>query len=349
MTATATATATAAPTRRLTIAKAMSEAIGLSMDADPKVIVLGEDIGALGGVFGTTQGLLERFGAARVRDTPISETAFIGAAVGLAAAGMRPIVELMFVDFFGVCMDAIYNLAAKQSYFSGGHVCCPMVLMTSVGGGYGDAGQHSQCLYATFAHLPGLKVVMPSNAYDAKGLMLSAIADANPVVFMFHKALQGMGWLGTVPGSIVHVPSEMYTVPIGRAATVRPGRDITLVGLGLTVHLALQAATTLAAQGIEAEVIDLRSIAPLDREAIAASVAKTRRLIVVDDDYRSFGVSAEVIAGACEGDVDWLSAPARITHPDVPIPYSPALEHPLLPSAAKIVEASTRLCHDKVE
>ncbi|MEP6886286.1 MAG: pyruvate dehydrogenase complex E1 component subunit beta [Gammaproteobacteria bacterium] len=343
-----TAPTAAATTRRLTIAKAMSEAIGLSMNADSKVIVLGEDIGALGGVFGTTQGLLERFGAERVRDTPISETAFIGAAVGLAAAGMRPIVELMFVDFFGVCMDAIYNLAAKQSYFSGGHVRCPMVLMTSVGGGYGDAGQHSQCLYATFAHLPGLKVVMPSNAYDAKGLLLSAIADANPVVFMFHKALQGMGWLGTVPGSIVHVPQEMYEIPIGKAATVRLGSDITLVGLGLTVHLALQAAATLSSEGIEAEVIDLRSISPLDRETIAVSVAKTRRLIVVDDDYRSFGVSAEVIAGACEEGVDWLAAPARITHPDVPIPFSPALEHPLLPSVAKIVKASRVLCAGKV-
>lgn len=189
---------------------------------------------------------------------------------------------------------------------------------------------------------------MPSNAYDAKGLMQSAIADGNPLEFMFHKAMQGMGWLGTVPGSIVQLPPEMYEVPIGKAAKVRLGRDITLVGLGLTLHLALQAAATLAAEGIEAEVIDLPSIAPLDHEAIAISVAKTRRLIAVDDDYRSFGVSAEIIAGASEVGVDWLSAPARITHPDVPIPYSPALEHPLLPSASKIVEAARRLCRGKV-
>lgn len=326
-----------ATTRRLTIAKAMSEAIAIAMTADSNVLVLGEDIGKLGGVFGTTQGLLERFGAERVRDTPISETAFIGAAVGLAAAGMRPIVELMFVDFFGVCMDAIYNLAAKQSYFSGGKVACPLVLMTSVGGGYGDAGQHSQCLYSTFAHLPGLKVVLPSTSYDAKGLMLSAIADANPVVFMFHKALQGMGWLGTVPGSITAVPEDSYTVPIGRAAVVRPGADMTLVGVGVTVHHALEAAAQLAKNGIEAEVLDLRTISPLDRESIAASVRKTRRLIVIDDDYSSFGLSAEVMASAVESGVDWLSTPSRIAYADVPVPFSPALEHPLLPSAAKIV------------
>ena len=331
--------------RRLTIAKAMSEALGLAMELDPNVLILGEDIGALGGVFGTTHGLLERFGAERVRDTPISETAFIGAAVGLAAAGMRPVVELMFVDFFGVCMDAISNLAAKQSYFSGGRVSCPMVLMTAVGGGYGDGGQHSQCLYSTFAHLPGLKVVMPSNAYDAKGLLLSAIADSNPVIFMFHKTLQGMGWLGTVPGSIVHVPAEPYTVPIGQAAIVKSGTDITLAGLGVTVHHALQAAATLALEGIDAEVLDLRTIAPLDRDALTASVARTRRLIVIDDDYRSCGVSAEVIASACESGVDWLAVPARITYPDVPVPYSPVLEHPLLPDAAAIVDSARRMFH----
>ena len=179
--------------RRLTIARAMSEAIAQNMRADPTVFVMGEDIGKLGGVFGTTQGLLEEFGEERIRDTPISETAFIGAAVGAATQGMRPIAELMFVDFFGVCMDAIYNLAAKNAYFSGGAQPCPMVLMTAVGGGYSDGGQHSQCLYGTFAHLPGMKVVSPSNAYDAKGLMNAAIADNNPVVFMFHKGLQGMG------------------------------------------------------------------------------------------------------------------------------------------------------------
>jgi pyruvate dehydrogenase E1 component beta subunit len=218
-----------------------------------------------------------------------------------------------------------------------------MVLMTSVGGGYGDAGQHSQCLYATFAHMPGLKVVLPSTSYDAKGLMLSAIADPNPVVFMFHKALQGMGWLGTVPGSITSVPEESYTVPIGRAAVVKAGTDVTLVGVGVTVHHALEAAAQLATAGIDAEVLDLRTISPLDRESIAASVRKTRRLIVIDDDYLSFGLSAEVMASAVESGVDWLSAPARIAYADVPVPFSPALEHPLLPSAAKITERAQAL------
>jgi pyruvate dehydrogenase E1 component beta subunit len=334
---------TATP-RRLTIARAMSEALSQAMDADANVLVMGEDIARLGGVFGTTQGLLERFGPERVRDTPISETAFIGAGVGLAASGMRPVVELMFVDFFGVCMDAIYNLAAKQSYFSGGNVACPMVLMTSVGGGYGDAGQHSQCLYATFAHLPGMKVVIPSNAYDAKGLMLAAIADDNPVVFMFHKALQGMGWLGTVPRSIVHVPPEQFVVPIGTAAVVRPGSDVTLVGWGVTLHHALDAAEELALEGVEAEVIDVRTLAPLDRGTIRASVARTGRLIVVDDDYRSCGVAAEIIASVCEdSSMRMRSAPRRIAFPDVPVPFAPELEHSLLPNAAKIVAAAREI------
>jgi pyruvate dehydrogenase E1 component beta subunit len=327
--------------RRLTIAKAMSEALAQEMERDARVLVLGEDIGALGGVFGTTQGLLARFGATRVCDTPISETGFIGAAVGLAGEGYRPVVELMFVDFFGVCMDAIYNLAAKQSYFSGGQVRCPMVLMTSVGGGYGDAGQHSQCLFATFAHLPGLKVVVPSTAYQAKGLMTAAIRDDSPVVFMFHKALQGMGWLGTVPGSIDGVPEEAYTCPLDRARIARAGSDVTVTGIGLTVHHALQAADRLAPRGVSVEVIDLVSLSPLDRETIRRSVAKTGRLIAVDDDYHSYGVSAEVLATASESrDVRWRSAPVRITHPDVPIPFSPALEHPLLPAAEHIVAAA---------
>jgi pyruvate dehydrogenase E1 component beta subunit len=327
--------------RNLTIAKAMAEAIAEEMRRDPAVLVLGEDIGKLGGVFGNTRGLYEEFGGARVRDTPISETAFIGAAVGMACVGMKPIVELMFVDFFGVCMDAIYNLAAKNCYFSGGQSPVSMVLMTSVGGGYGDAGQHSQCLYGTFAHLPGLKVVVPSNAYDAKGLMLSAIRDPNPVVYMFHKALQGMGWLGTVKGAINDVPEDEYLVPIGKAAIARPGRDVTLVGLGSTVHHALDAAAELAKEGIEADVIDLRSLVPLDRETVLASVRKTGRLVVADDDYQSFGVSGEIIALASEGAFQQLkAAPRRVAFPDIPIPFSPALERPLLPDAAKIAAAA---------
>ena len=338
-----TATATALPNRakrNLTIAKAMAEALAQEMRRDPSVLVLGEDIGQLGGVFGNTRGLIEEFGPARVRDTPISETGFIGAAVGMAAVGLRPVVELMFVDFFGVCMDAIYNLAAKNCYFSGGQAGVPMVLMTSVGGGYGDAGQHSQCLYGTFAHLPGMKVVVPSNAYDAKGLMLSAIRDDNPVIFMFHKALQGMGWLGTVPGSITSAPSDSYTVPIGQAQCVRDGADVTIVGLGLGVHQALDAAKRLEAEGVSAEVIDLRTIAPLDRATVRASVKKTGRLVTVDDDYLSYGIGAEIIASVCEdSSIKLRAAPMRIAHPDIPIPFTPVMEHFVLPNSDKITDA----------
>lgn len=330
--------------RRLTISRAMSEAIAQNMRTDPAVFVMGEDIGKLGGVFGTTQGLLEEFGGERIRDTPISETAFIGAAVGAATQGMRPIAELMFVDFFGVCMDAIYNLAAKNAYFSGGAQPCPMVLMTAVGGGYSDGGQHSQCLYGTFAHLPGMKVVSPSNAYDAKGLMNAAIADNNPVVFMFHKSLQGMGWLGTEPGSVVHVPTEHYVLPMGAGKVVREGSDLTIAALGPGVHQALAAAKTLQAEGLSAEVIDLRSLVPLDRELLFASVQKTGRLLVVDEDYQSFGVSGELIASVVERDVSILRAsPARVAYPDIPIPFTPPMEQYALPNSEKIHAAACRM------
>jgi pyruvate dehydrogenase E1 component beta subunit len=325
--------------RKLTIAKAMSEALAQEMERDDDVLVMGEDIAKLGGVFGNTAGLLDAFGKERVRDTPISETGFIGAAVGMAAAGLKPVVELMFVDFFGVCMDAIYNLAAKQSYFSAGQVTCPMVLMTSAGGGYGDAGQHSQCLYATFGHLPGMKVVIPSTAYDAKGLLIAAIRDENPVIFMYHKALQGMGWLGTEPGAITPVPKAAYTVPIGKAAVVREGTDITLVGLGATVHHCLKAAEMAADDGISADVIDLRTIAPMDRPTVLKSVGKTGRLLAVDDDYFSFGVSGEIIASVCESGQTLHASPKRISHPDIPIPFAPEMEHAVLPNADKVYQA----------
>lgn len=333
-------TVTATGTRKLTIARAMAEAMAQEMRLDPRVFVMGEDIGPLGGVFGNTRGLHEEFGAERVRDTPISETAFIGAAVGAASDGMRPIVELMFVDFFGVCMDAIYNLMAKNTYFSGGKIKVPMVLMTSTGGGYSDAGQHSQCLYGTFAHLPGMKVVVPSNAFDAKGLMVAAIRDDNPVVFMYHKALQGMGWLGTEKGATVPVPEESYTLEIGKAAVVREGHDLTLVSLGAGVHHCLRAAKTLEEEGFSAEVVDLRSLVPLDRATVRASVAKTGRLIVVDEDYHSYGVSGEIIASVAEhGHAGLKAAPKRIAYPDIPIPFAPTMEQWALPNADKIVDA----------
>ncbi|MBO9465629.1 alpha-ketoacid dehydrogenase subunit beta [Tropicibacter sp. R15_0] len=331
--------------RKLTIARAMAEATAQEMRIDPSVFVMGEDIAELGGVFGNTRGLLEEFGKERVRDTPISETGFIGAAVGAAQDGMKPVVELMFVDFFGVCFDAIYNLMAKNTYFSGGKFNVPMVLMTSTGGGYSDAGQHSQCLYGSFAHLPGMKVVSPSNAYDAKGLMTAALRDPNPVIYMYHKGLQGMGWLGTEKGAIVHVPEESYEVEIGKAAIAREGRDVTIVSIAQGVHHGLKAADKLAEQGISAEVVDLRSLVPLDRDTIRASVAKTGRLIVVDEDYHSYGVSGEIIATVTESNMADLKAPPkRIAYPDVPIPFARVMEQHCLPNADKIVAAARDIC-----
>lgn len=330
--------------RMLTGNKAMAEAIALEMERDPNVFVLGEDVGKYGGIFGSTQGLFEKFGAERVMDTPISETAFIGAAIGAAAEGMRPIAELMFVDFFGVCMDQIYNHMAKIHYMSGGNVKLPMVLMTAVGGGYNDAAQHSQTLYATFGHMPGMKVVAPSTPYDLKGMMISAIRDDNPVLFMFHKTLQGLGWMDQLDASISHVPEEAYTVPLDKAKVVREGKDITIVGLQMTMHYALEAAERLAKEGIEAEVIDLRSIAPIDKETILASVRKTHRLMVVDEDYLSYGVTAEISAIVAEEALYELDAPIkRIAIPDVPIPYSRPLEKFILPSAEKIYQETLKL------
>ena len=230
---------------RLTTAKAMVEAIELEMERDPSVFYLGEDVGAYGGIFSSTTGLLDTFGPQRVIDTPISETAFIGLAIGAAVEGMRPIVELMFADFMGVCLDQIYNHMAKIHFESGGNVKVPMVLTTAVGGGYSDGAQHSQCLWGTFAHLPGMKVVVPSNPYDAKGLMTSAIRDDNPVVYMFHKGVMGLPWMAKNPRTIADVPDGDYEVPIGKAAVARDGTDVTVVTLSLSVHHALDVAEKL--------------------------------------------------------------------------------------------------------
>jgi len=335
---------TAATERKLTTQKAIAEGIATEMAEDETVFVMGEDVGTYGGIFGATEGLLDTFGPERIIDTPISETAFIGAAVGAAINGMRPIVELMFVDFFGVCMDQIYNNMAKVHYFSGGNVKVPMVLTTAVGGGYSDAGQHSQTLWGMFAHLPGMKVVIPSNPYDAKGLMIAAIRDDNPVVYMFHKGVLGLGWMTNNPRATGEVPEGPYEVPIGKANVVREGTDVTIATVGLSVHKALDAAETLAAQGVSAEIMDLRSLVPLDREAIVASLEKTHRLVVVDEDYHSFGMSGEVIATAVEGAFDFLDAPpVRVTTPDIPIPYSRPMEEWALPSADRIAEAASSL------
>ncbi len=330
--------------RLLTTAKAISEAIAQEMERDPSVFVMGEDIGVYGGIFGATEGLLAKFGPERVMDTPISETGFIGAATGAALSGMRPIVELMFVDFMGVCLDQIYNHMAKIHYESGGNLAVPVVVTTAIGGGYGDAAQHSQTLYGLFAHLPGMKIVIPSTPHDAKGLMISAIRDDNPVLYFFHKGIMGLGWMTPNPRATGPVPEEPYTVPIGKADVKREGTDVTIVTVSLMVHRALDAADALAGDGIEAEVVDLRTLVPLDREAIVESVRKTRRLLVVDEDYRSFGTTGEVITAAVEGAFDYLDAPpARLAYPDVPIPYSRPLEQFCLPNAEKIAAAARQL------
>ncbi len=328
--------------RRLTMAAAISEAIAQAMERDERVFVMGEDVGRYGGIFGATGGLHERFGGTRVMDTPISETAFIGAAIGAAAEGRRPIVELMFADFFGVCFDQIYNHLAKNHYMSGGVVRLPVVLATAIGGGYNDAAQHSQCLYASFAHVPGLKVVVPSNAYDAKGLLAQAIADDNPVVFMFHKGLMGLPWMSYYEGATVAVPEAPYRIPFGRARIVREGRDLTLVTLSQMVHKAQIAAEQLAGQGIDVEIVDLRTLVPLDRETVLASVAKTGRLLVVDEDYLSYGLSGEIAAIVAESlDRVTLRAPVRrLAVPDVPIPFSRPLEQAAIPQVAHVVAAA---------
>jgi pyruvate/2-oxoglutarate/acetoin dehydrogenase E1 component len=330
--------------RLLTTSKAIAEAIAQEMERDPSVMIMGEDVATLGGVFGTSEGLLAKYGPERIRDTPIAETAFIGAATGAALAGMRPIVDLMFVDFFGVCMDQIYNHMAKLHYKSGGELKVPLVITTGIGGGYCDGCSHSQVLYGTFAHLPGIKVVIPSTPYEAKGLMISAIRDDNPVMFFIHKGLMGLGWMAINPRATGVVPEEIYTVPIGKADIKRPGKDLTIVSVALMVHHALDAADQLAKEGIEAEVLDLRSLVPLDREAIVNSVRKTRRLLVVDEDYLSFGMTGEVITTVVESAFDYLDVPpARLAVPDVPIPFSRPLEQFVLPNTGKIIAAAREL------
>lgn len=327
--------------RKLSTAKAMQEAIAQQMRSDESVFVMGEDVGPYGGIFSSTTGLIDEFGPKRIIDTPISETAFIGAGIGAAVEGMRPIVELMFSDFFGVCMDQIYNHMAKIHYESGGNVQVPMVLMMAAGGGYSDGAQHSQTLWGTFAHLPGMKVVVPSTPYDAKGLMTAAIRSNDPVVFLFHKGVMGLGWMKKNRRSIGSVPEEPYEVPIGKAKVVREGTDVTIVTLSLSVHHSLDVAEKLADEGISVEVLDLRSLVPLDRDAIVASVSKTGRLIVVDEDYQSFGLSGEVITSVVEREPGLLTHVSRVCLPDVPIPYASQLEYAVLPTPARI-EAAVR-------
>jgi pyruvate dehydrogenase E1 component beta subunit len=331
------------------MARAGREAVVSEMRRDPNMFLIGEDIAKLGGVFGTAIGMAEEFGSARVIDTPISETGFIGIATGAAMAGMRPVVEIAFVDFIGVCFNQIYNFAAKTHYMSGGQYKVPMTFMIGYGGGYNDAAQHSQTLFATLAHVPGIKVVTPADAYDAKGLMHTCLRDDNVTVWMVHKRLWGLGWLGfPLPKAMAIVPEHDYTIPFGQARIWREGTDVTVVGLGLTVHNALQAADQLAADGISAEVLDLRSVVPMDREAVFRSVAKTGRLVVADEDYLSFGVTSEVLAVIAERDPTVLKAPAvRVAYPDVPVPFSRPMEDFCLPSVERIVTAARKAVRTK--
>lgn len=338
-----TTATTAAKVRTLTMAQAISEATAQEMERDPRVFVMGEDVGKYGGIFSATTGLLDQFGPERVMDTPISETGFMGAALGAAADGLRPISELMFVDFFGVCFDQIYNHIAKNHYMSGGNCKYPLVITTGIGGGYNDAAQHSQCLYSIFAHVPGLKVVVPSNAYDAKGLMTSAIRDDNPVVFLYHKGIMGLSWMSYFEGSTNEVPEAQYTIPFGEAKIVREGCDVTIVTLSQMVHKSVLAADKLAAEGISVEIVDLRTLVPLDRATVLKSVRRTGRLLVADEDYLSYGLSGEIAALVAENiDTVHLKAPVRrLAVPDVPIPFSRPLEQFAIPQVDNIV-ASVR-------
>lgn len=313
----------------------------LELERDPRTLLLGEDVGYSGGTFGASRRLFRRFGEWRVRDTPISEMGFMGMAVGLAMSGYRPIVELMFVDFIGVCLEQVYNAIAKNRYMSGGTVAMPVTIRTAAGC-IGVAAQHSQCLWGMFAHLPGLKVVVPSNPYDYKGLLAASIEADDPVVFIEHKDAY-LRRLSAFPVG-ADVPAARYTVPLGQAAVIRTGADLTIATLSTMVERSLAAATSLAREGIEAEVIDLRTVVPLDHATVAHSVARTGRLLVVDEDYQSFGLSGELVTRTIEAlGPGAVKAIGRLAEPDVPIPAAKVLEDLVIPSAARIEAAARRV------
>ena len=327
----------ASGTRAITYLQAITEAIGDEMARDNRVFVLGEDVGAIGGIFGATRGLLERF-PGRLLDTPISEMAIGGLAVGSALAGRRPIAEIQLFDFCTLMMDMIVNQAAKARFMLGGRTTVPAVFRGPQGGGIRLAAQHSQSLEAWFAHVPGLVVLAPSNPYDAKGLMTAAIRDDNPVVMLEHKLLY--------LGAPAPVPEQPYSIPIGRAAIRRAGRDATVVATLAMVERAMAAAESLARQGIETEVVDPRTLRPLDMDTICASVRKTGRCLVVHEAWRTGGLGAEIAASIGEAAFDWLDAPvARLAAPDVPMPYNDRLEREVIPSAAAIAASVRRLCN----
>jgi pyruvate dehydrogenase E1 component beta subunit len=322
--------------RIITYAEAIREAIGQAMEADESVFMLGEDIGVYGGAFGVSGDLYHRFGEERVRDTPISELGIVGAAVGAALVGMKPIVEIQFSDFTAQAMDQIVNQAAKIHFMLGGELSVPMVLRAPSGSGTGAAAQHSQSLESWFAHVPGLKVVLPSSPADAKGLLLAALDDPNPVIVLEHKLLYKTSG---------HVPEEMYRTPIGVSNTVREGSDLTIVATGVMVSRSLEAAAQLASQGIEAAVIDVRTLSPLDMDPINASVANTGRLMLVQEAPKHVGFMAEVAARVAEGPAIYsLTEPvARLCGLDVPIPYAPQLEKAVVPQLDDIVEGAKNL------
>lgn len=321
---------------QITFLQAVSDAIREEMRENDKVFMLGEDMGVYGGCFGVTRGFLDEFGPERIIDTPISENSFTNMAVGAAMAGYRPIVEYMFSDFVTVAFDAIVNQAAKQRFMLGGQVKIPVVIRTPAGSGTGAAAQHSQSLETLFCHIPGLKVIMPSTPYDTKGLLKSAIRDDNPVLFFEHK----LGY--AVKGE---VPEERYTLPIGKADIKREGKDITIISYSYTIHKCLEAAKLLEKDGIDAEVLDLRTLSPLDTEAIIGSVKKTGRVLITHESVQKFGVGAEVASLIADSEAFfYLDRPIRrLGGEDIPIPYQPQLEKLAVPQTESIYAAVRQL------
>jgi pyruvate dehydrogenase E1 component beta subunit len=321
--------------REITFKEAVSEAMAQEMERDNRVFLMGEDLQVFygGGPMGATptEKFVKKFGPARVRDTPISEAAFIGAGIGAAICGMKPIVELMFVDFFGVAMDQIYNQAGKIRYMFGGQGKVPMVLRTTIGAGFSFGAHHSQCLYSIFMHVPGLKIVVPSTPHDAKGLLISAIRDDDPVMFFEHKGLY------PTKGP---VQETEYTIPFGQAEIRRKGKDVTIVATAMMLQKSLKAANQLETEGIDAEVVDPRTLVPLDKRTILDSVCKTSRLVIVDEDYERCGFASEISAIVADEAFDRLDGPIkRVTTPNVPIPFAPVLERAVVPDEEKIIEA----------
>lgn len=338
-----TATADVRPSskdRKLTFRQAIGEALQQEMEADPRVFLMGEDLQVFygGGSFGITpkEKFLDKFGPERIRDTPISEAGYIGAGVMAAVAGMHPVVELMFSDFLGVCFDQIANQGAKLRYMFGGQSKVPLTIRSSIGAGMSFGATHSQSPYSVFAHFPGIKVVVPSTPYDAKGLLISSIREENIVAFFEHKAL-----LST---KFSDVPEERYQIPFGKADVKREGKDLTIVALGLMLHRALEAAATLEREGINVEVIDPRTIVPLDTKTIVDSVQKTSRLLIVDEDYLTCGFASEVAAVVSDLAFGYLDAPIRrVATPNVPIPYARHLEDVVIPNIQLIADSARSL------